>query len=174
MMLTVYRTGRGTVITVVVAFKEMQQRVVEESSHFALRQRDGEGGSLFDGFVLDEGYETKFRSYFYAAQGELTEYLAAYLAPASDELELIETGKVGDEDWVVQLCMPRAFNDALAKPVGLKIEDFVENYILYRWLETKQQEAAAVYMAAADKLKREINADLNKRSGGIERPGGYW
>lgn len=156
----------------VIPFGEMQRRVTEESSHFAVRQRDKEGSSLFEEFVLDEGYETKFRSYFYFAQGELTGYLSAYLVPAAPDV--VETDRAGGEDWVIQLLMPRAFNEALARAVGFKIEEFVEGYIMRRWLETKAPEAAAVYMAASDRLKAEICADLNKRSCGVVRPNGYW
>jgi hypothetical protein len=159
----------------------MQQRVVDESSHFALRQHSREGAPLFEAFTLDEGYETRFRSYFYAAQGELTAYMSAYLMlPSPETIELVETGEASDapdiseEDWIIRLRMPRAFDGRLAKPAGFKIEDFVENFIMYRWLETKAPEAAAVYGATADKLKTEINADLNKRLGGIVRPGCYW
>jgi hypothetical protein len=174
MVLNVYKGTAGFVITIVIPFREMQERVLEESSHFAARQRDREGNVLFEEFVFDEGYETKFRSYFYSAQGELTEYLSAYLKFMPTASELIETDKAGREDWVMQLLMPCAFNEALAGPVGFKIEDFVENYIMYRWLETKSPEAATVYMATSNKLKSEINANLNKRSCSVERPNGYW
>lgn len=174
-MLSVFHAATGTVVTVVISFEEMQRRVTEESSHFAVRQRDGDGSSLFEEFVLDEGYETKFRSYFYFAQGELTGYLSAYLAPAA-EPELVETERAGSEDWVIQLLMPRSFQKPMAKAVGVKIEEFVESYIMYRWLETKVSaaSAAATYMATSDKLKAEICAGLNRRSCGIVRPNGYW
>jgi hypothetical protein len=174
MVLNIYKGAEGIIITIVIPFKEMQQRTLEESSHYAARQRDKDGKSLFEEFVLDEGYETKFRSYFYSAQGELTEYLSAYLKNMPVVPELIDTGKAGKEDWVIQLPMPLTFNEALARPVGFKIEDFVENYIMYRWLETKSPEAAATYMITSDKLKSEINANLNKRSCSVERPNVYW
>ncbi|MDR2917854.1 MAG: hypothetical protein LBV72_00605 [Tannerella sp.] len=174
MILTIYKSIERVIITIVIGFSEMQQRVKEESSHFAVRARDKEGDSLFEEFVLDEGYETKFRSYFYSAQGELIEYISAYLKNMPTESELIETDKAGDEDWVIQLPMPHSFNESLAKPVGIKIEDFVETYIMYKWLEMKDENAASKYLATAEKLKSEINANLNKRYGGIERPNRYW
>jgi hypothetical protein len=174
MLLNVYKTREGVVVTIVIGFGEMQQRVKEVSSHFAVRQRDKDGDSLFEEFVLDEGYETRFRSLFYSAQGELTEYLSGYLKNVPAVSEVVETNKAGDEDWVIQLPMPYSFNESLSKAVGFKVEDFAESYIMYRWLEDKSPETAAGYLSVADKLKTEINANLNKRSCALERPMRYW
>lgn len=174
MTLNIYKTPEGVLITTVIAFKEMQQRIKEESSHFAVRKRDSEGNSLFGEYVLDEGCETRFRSLFYSAQGELAEYLSAYLKNLPAVSELLETDQSGGEDWIIRLPMPGTFNESLARPTGIKIEDFAEAYIMYRWLEMKDEPAAAKYLATAEKLKSEINANLNKRSRSIERKGKLW
>ncbi|MDR1222365.1 MAG: hypothetical protein LBL07_05745 [Tannerella sp.] len=174
MTLNTQKTPEGMIITIIIGFKEMQQRIKEESSHFALRKRDAEGNSLFEEYVLDEGHETRFRSLFYSAQGELEEYLSAYLKNLPAVSGLLETARSGGEDRIIQLPMPRSFNESLARPTGIKIEDFTEAYIMYRWLEMKDEPAAAKYLATAEKLKSEINANLNKRSQSIERKGKLW
>ena len=169
----VYKTVNDRVIiTIVVSFREMQQKIKEESSHFAIRQKDKEGKSLFEEFVLDEGYETKFRSYFSSAQGELTEYLSAYLKNMPATSEVFDTAV--DDDWVVQLPMPASFNESLSRAIAIKIENFIESYIMYLWLATKDMEKAEVYLAQSMKFKEAINSNLNKRSGSITRPTGYW
>ena len=175
MILNVYKTGNERVIlTVVVGFTDMQRRVKEESSHLAVRSRDKDGTSLFDEFVLDEGYETKFRSYFYSAQGELSEYLSAYTNDIPLSSSYLDTSSVSSEDYIVQLPMPATFNEALSRAIGLKIEDFFEAYIMWLWLSTKDASRGEVYLATSTKLKDDIKNLLNRRSVNLVRPNCYW
>jgi len=178
MILNIYKTNNDRVIlTIVIRFTDMQRRVKEESSHLAIRTRDKEGTSLFDEFVLDEGYETKFRSYFYSAQGELSQYLSAYtkdVPVSSSYLDTSAVNSVSSEDWKVILPMPSNFNEAVSKSIGFKIEDFFENYIMWLWLSTKDAYRAEVYLTLSQKLAEEIKNLLNRRSENITRPNCYW
>jgi hypothetical protein len=174
MEVTVNNTGGGVIVTVVVFFREMQQRVKEESSQLAFRRQDRDGNPLFESLVMDEGYESRFRLLFYAARGELSRYVSAYTKCMRTVGGIIETGKERGEDYVLQLVMPADFNVSTAEGVGVNVGEFMESYILYRWLDGKLQDEADGYMARADKLKKDINADLNRRAGAIERPGGFW
>ena len=162
------------ILTYIVSFSEMQQKVKEETSHIAVREVDKDGNSLFESFVFDEGYETLFRDYFFGAIGEISEKLAAYTKELPVESLLIETSRAGGEDFIAQLIMPDNFNHVFAKPVGVNIEAFFKAYIVYRWLEDKLPEKAEPYGVRYDDLGSRINADLNKRSNGIRRGNRYW
>ncbi len=174
MELNIYKTRERVIITIVIGYKDMQQRVLDESSQVAVRELDNEGVSHPDMFVLDEGNESRFRSYFYSAQGDLEEYLSAYTKNMPAVSDYIETNKADVNDCIIRLPMPHGFNESLSKAIGFKIEDFVEAYIMYKWLEMKLPNKAGGYLSVSDKLKREINANLNKRSGSIERPNVYY
>ena len=177
MILNIYKTNNDRVIlTIVIGFTDMQRRVKEESSHLAIRMRDKEGTSLFEEFVLDEGYETKFRSYFYSAQGELSQYLSAYTKdmPVSSSYLDTSAASVSSEDWKVILPMPATFNESVSQSIGLKIEDFFENYIMWLWLSTKDAGRAEIYLTLSRKLAEEIKNLLNRRSENITRPNCYW
>ena len=162
------------VITVIVGFSGMQQRVKEESSQMAIRTRDKDDNSMFEELVLDEGYETKFRSLFFSAQGEITEYLSAYLKEIPSTSSFTDTDMAGEEDMIFQLTMPDNFNNSLATAIGIKVEDFVEAFIMQRWLATKDASRAEFYYALAEKLKTEISLSLNKRHHNFVRPHEYW
>jgi hypothetical protein len=174
MDLSVLKLSNHLIVTVVIGFKEMQQKVNEESALLAIRQRDDKGNTFFDDFVMDEAYETKLRSYFYSAQHELSDALCAYTKYIPEVSTNLNTTKAGDEDYVVQLYMPPNFNESLAKGVAIKMEDFVESYIMYRWLETKLPDRAGVYLERCGGLKSDINGNLNKRAGSIRRGNGYY
>jgi len=162
------------VITVVVGFSLMQQRVKDESSQVAARAFDKDGNALFELFVLDEGYETRFRSYFASAIGEVAAFLSAYTKDMPSASFYQDTSMASDDDFVVQLPMPATFDASLTASTGIKIEDFFEAYILFLWLSTKDAAKAEFYFARAEKLKSDINADLNKRFCSVRRPIGYW
>jgi hypothetical protein len=174
MVLTLNNMYGGLLMTISISFKDMQQRVKEETSHFAIRQRDVKGDSLFEDYVLDEGDETRFGTLFYSAQAELETYVCAYTKRLPVDDRMINTSIENKKDYVLQLLMPRNFNHPLARSTGLKIERFIENHIIYEWLETKNTQAAQVYALKAQTLESGINADLNKRCGGIVRPNVYY
>jgi hypothetical protein len=162
-------------ITVVVPFKELQQRGKEETSHVAARQADKEGRSLYETFVFLASYETLFRSYFNAATACLAESLATYtkLMPAAADYDDLSDNELY-EDYIVQLPMPENFNHSYAKPVSACMADYVLNYVVARWFETKIPAVAQPYVQRYTALGDDIKRYLNKRIRPIERPTGYW
>jgi hypothetical protein len=157
------------------------QLVKQEASHYALRKRDGEGFSLdredrplFDLLVFDEAYMTKFRELFFDAQAEIGLLLSAYMEGAPSHAQYLEEE---DFDRTVNfrltLGMEEGWNVCLSKPLDSKIREFMEAYIMYRWLETKQPEDAAVYLARVERLKKSIRGltDVN-RSARLRH--GFW
>ena len=177
MIQTTYKTANDRVIlSITIGFKDTQRRILEESSHVGKIMRDKDGQSLLEDFVLDEAYETTFRSYFYSAQAELTEYLSAYTKDMPTTSEYIDTSASDTlvEDWNITLPMPSNFNESLSRAIGIKIEDFVTNYIMWLWLSTKDSSRTEIYLATATKLKEDITNLLNRRSVNLTRPNRYW
>lgn len=162
-------------ITVVTPFRELQQRVKEETSHVAARQADKEGRSLYETFVFLSSYEALFRNYFNAATANLAESLAAYtkmMPPTPDYDDLSDRELY--EDYIVQLPMPDNFNHSYAKPLGSYISDYVLNYVAARWFETKIPAVAQLYAQRYMALGDDIKRCLNMRIEPIERAIGYW
>ena len=175
MILNVYKTSRRVIITILVSFVEMQRRVKEETSHIALRAKDKEGNPLYEDYVLDEAYETKFRTLFKTAQGEITLNLSAYLNNVPSEPEIEDTSEsVDGDDFILLLPMPPSYSHSLSNSLGVKIDDYFESYIMYSWLLSKDSQMAEIYFARSEKLKSEINTVVNIRSQGVKRPNRYW
>jgi hypothetical protein len=175
MEITVMEMGDHVVLTLTEGFKEMQERVKEESSQLAVRQRDGNGNTFFDELALDEAYETKLRAYWYQAQGEIEDCLSAYtkfLPGMSVSMDTTEAG--ADDNYVVQLIVPSGFHESKWKSVGFKVEEFMEAYIMYRWLETKLPGQSALYYERMTRLKPSIGGNLNMRANSIRRRGSWF
>jgi hypothetical protein len=162
-------------ITVTVSFRELQQRVKEETSHVAARQTDKEGRSLYETLVFPASYETLFRGYFNAATAGLADSLAAYtkLMPAATDCDDLSDNELY-EDYIVQLPMPDNFNHSYAKPMGVYMADYVLNYVVARWFETKIPDVAQAYAQRYMALGEDIRRCLNRRVAPMVRAIGYW
>ncbi|GHV51409.1 hypothetical protein FACS1894181_13200 [Bacteroidia bacterium] len=160
----------------------MLQDVKQEASHLAVRKRDKLGNSedndrnsYFDLLAFDEGYLSKFRELFFDAQADVTQAISAHMKEVPLQpgyLELHDFSQ--DRDYIVKLAMPDDFNPHLAKPVDIKIRQFIIAYIMYRWLETKLPEEAAIYIERAAKVKDDIKKMLDTHAKPVRRWHGYW
>jgi hypothetical protein len=151
------------------------QDVKQESSLLAERTGDREGNSLFETTVFDEEYLTLFRQLFSDARSHVTPALSAWMKDIPAEAEFYEAQDFSkDRNCEVILSMPDDFNFHLAKPVDAKIRQFIVAYVMYRWLETKLPEQAAVYRERAEKTIAEVKNLLNSRIKPVRRWHGYW
>jgi hypothetical protein len=149
--------------------------VKQESSYMAERMNDKEGASLFETLVFDEEYLALFRQLFSDARSQVTPALSAYMKDLPVDAEFYEAQDFSkDRNYELLLSMPDGFNSHLAKPVEAKIRQFLVAYILYRWLETKMPEQAAIYLARAEKTLSEAKGVLDKRVCTERRWHGYW
>jgi hypothetical protein len=162
-------------ITVTVPFREMQQRVKEETSHVAARQADSEGRSLYETFVFLASYGSLFRGYFNSATAELASSLATYTKymPSSADYDDLSDDELY-EDYIVQLPMPDNFNHSYAKAICAQMSEYVLNYVVCRWFETKLPSIAPLYAQRYMALGGEIKRSLNRRITPVERPAGYF
>jgi hypothetical protein len=146
-----------------------------EASLFAVRQYGKQGESLFDVLVFDEAYVPKFRELFFDGQAEIISALSGYMKDVPQGSAFFETQDFSkDRDFRFELSMSDDFNLHLAKAVDIKIKEFLVSYILYRWLETKMPEYAAIYLERLTKVKGEIKKMLEAKTRPLRRWHGYW
>lgn len=151
------------------------QGVKQESSQLAIRKSDRDGNPLFEQIVFDEAYLPKFRELFFDAQAEVIPAVSRYMRDIPSEAEYFEhTDFTKDRDYTFSLLMPRDFNMHMAKPVDIKIKQFLIAYIMYRWLETKLPEEAATYMERANMVLMEAKGALERRIKPIRRNHRLW
>lgn len=152
------------------------EAVKQESSLYAERKISKEGENLFELFVFDEEYYRKFRELFFDAQAVVIDRYGAYMqyVPVTDEQYIFEEVDFTiDRDFAFTLLMPCNYNQFYNKQVSIKTREFIVAYIMYRWLETKVPEEAAVYKERSDKTLMDARAYLEKRIATTRRkPGG--
>ena len=151
------------------------QSVKQESSLLAERKFDANGESLFEQLVFDEEYPVLFRQLFFEAQAEVTVALSGYMKDVPVEPDYFETQDfTKDTDYIVCLSVPKDWNFHLAKPVDIKVKEFIVAYILYRWLETKLPEEASVYLRRAQSVLEDAKGMLEKRTKPVRTAHRYW
>ena len=145
------------------------EAVKQESSLHAVRKQTEEGDNLFEELVFDEEYYRKFRELFFEAQAEVIDRYSPYMEHAVeggyfDEEYLFQEGKTNmEEDFTFTLHMPPDYNQFYNKMVTIKTREFIVAYIMYRWLESKSPEEAAIYKNRADLTLIDARAYLEKR-----------
>ncbi|MBK5195730.1 MAG: hypothetical protein JJE08_06830 [Proteiniphilum sp.] len=138
----------------------------QESSLYAERKISEGGESLFEHFVFDDEYFRKFRELFFDAQAVVIDRYGAYMQYVTDTVEtyLFEEADFSiDRDFVFSLLMPDDYNLFYNKQVSIKTREFLLSYIMYRWLETKSTQEAALYKARGDNSLMDARAYLEKR-----------
>ena len=139
--------------------------VKQESSLYAERKRSEAGDVLFDELVFDEEYLTKFRELFFDAQANVLDRYSPYLNylpdPPEEIFEEVDTEK--NIDFAFSLLMPCDYNHHYNKMVSVKTREYIVAYIMYRWLETKVPQEAAIYKDRADRVLIDARAYLEKR-----------
>jgi hypothetical protein len=142
------------------------EAVKQESSLYAERKATNEGQSLFEQFVFDEEYFRKFRELFFDAQAVVIDRYGAYMQyTTDDEVAYIfeESDFSKDRDFSFSLLMPNDYNQFYNKQVSIKTREFIVAYVMYRWLETKSPNEAALYKSRADSSLMDGRAYLEKR-----------
>lgn len=153
------------VVPYVFSHDNIAEAMKQESSLYAERKLTEEGNSLFDELVFDEEYYRKFRELFFDAQAMVMDRFSAYMQYETDgEAYLFEEADFTiDRDFAFNLLMPDDYNQHYNKMVSIKTREFLVAYIMYRWLETKAPEEAAIYKGRADMTLIDARAYLEKR-----------
>lgn len=151
------------------------QAVKQESSLHAERKENKDGDSLFEQLVFDEEYLTKFRELFFDAQSEIALLLSAYMRDVPASGECVDLQDFSDsKDYIVLLAMPCSWNYHLTNPLKVKIKQCLVAYIMYRWLETKIPDEAAVFKTRFDFEANEVKKIINVRVRPVRRDHGYY
>ena len=146
-----------------------------EASLLAVRRYDKNDNNMFDELVFDEAYLILFRQLFFEAQAEVTVALSAYMREVPVEPDNFETQDFSkDRDFVFWLVMPEDWNFHLARPVDIKVKEFIVAYIMYRWLETKLPDEALIYLQRANTALEKAKNMLENRTKPIRFRHGYW
>lgn len=149
----------------------MFQAVKQEASLLAIRKTDNEGTPLFEQLVFDEAYLPKFRELFFNAQSQITPSLAAYMRDIPTEPTYFERQDFSkDRDYTFSLLMPSDFNMHMARPIEDYIFNFMKDWIMYQWLETKSPVDAATFLAKTEKYKIDLMIGLSQKTKPRRRP----
>ena len=151
------------------------QAVKQESAHFAERKADSENHSIFESLVFDEEYLIKFREFFFEAQAEITPVFSAYICDERGDSGYFEGKDFSkDRDYELYLSMPDSFIPSMEQPIGIKINEFIVAYIMFRWLETKSPVDASFYVQRATELFDDIQKLIVRSNKPVRRWHGYF
>ena len=155
----------------------IQEAVKMETSLLAERRKetteDGKEKSRFMELVMDEEYDVLFRRLFLQAHADLmTKIPGKYLAETPTDLRPVFREFPdfhSDRDFCLWLNMQESFVKNYRKSVDVLIEQFLIDYICWRWFETKLPKEAMTYFERMENTKIKILDMLGKRSGDLRR-----
>ncbi|GHT33120.1 hypothetical protein FACS189434_06490 [Bacteroidia bacterium] len=155
----------------------IQKAVKLETSLLAERRdvvaKEGEVVSNFETLVMDEEYDILFRRLFLQAHAEfLSKIPARYLRETPTDLlpmfrEFPDFRR--DRDFNLFLAVSDDFPMQYKKSIDIKIEQFLIDYICWRWFETKLPRESATYFARIDKTADEVKDLLSASVKPIKR-----
>ena len=163
------------VVPYIFSHDSIAEAVKQESSLYAERKQTAEGDNLFEELVFDEEYYRKFRELFFDAQAMVIDRFGAYMQYETDDdaTSIFEEADYSENvDFYFVLVMPCSYNKVYNKQVSIKTREYIVAYIMYRWLETKSPEEAAVYKTRSEMTLIDARAYLEKRIAGRRRSAG--
>jgi len=147
----------------------IQQGVKQETSHLAERRfKETSNGTqdMFNELVMDEAHDIAFKRYFNQAHAEIMKYIPPeYLHGTPTDLTPVLREFPDfrqDRDFNLWLIAPIGFLPNYRKSIDIKIEQFLIDYICYRWLETKSPNDAMAYFARLEKTMRDVLSFLRR------------
>ena len=153
----------------------MQKAVKEETSLLAERRSAGNDPSELynDQLVMDEEYDTLFRRLFQEAHAEIITLIASnYLADTPTDTEPLfrEFPDFSeDRDFALWLNMHDDFPMQYHKSIDIKLNQFVIDFICWRWLETKAPQEALSYYNRTFKSMKDVQNMLIRKINPIRR-----
>jgi hypothetical protein len=133
----------------------IQKQVEMETSLLAERRRrefkDGTSEELLDELVMDEEYEILFKRLFNEGGAEVVKGISSnYLVGTPTDMEAVwrEFPDFSqDRDFYLWLNMHDDFVLQYKKSIQVKLQQFLIDYVCWRWLETKSPDDAKTYLA---------------------------
>ena len=129
--------------------------------------------SMFDELVFDEEYEVMFKRLFSQAHAEVMKYIPPqYIDDTPTDIDVVyrEFADFSQEDdWVLYLGVQGGFIGQYRKSIDIKIEQFLIDYICWRWLETKSPTDAIFYLNRLEPTMRDVLRLLARRGEPVRR-----
>ena len=153
----------------------IQNAVKEETSLLAERRPDSADPTALynDQLVMDEEYDTLFRRLFQDSHAEIITHISSnYLADTPTDIDAIfsEFPDFSEErDFALWLTMHDDFPSQYIKSTGIKLKQFVIDYICWRWLETKAPNEAVSYYNRTQYVMKDVKELLIRKINPIRR-----
>lgn len=149
----------------------IQRNVHQETSYLAARKREDE--FAIDDLVMDEEHDELFRRLFNEAKANIILFISPlYIAKTPTDLSPVFAEYKDyrqDRDFLLWLNMPKTFPVQYQKSIDTKIQQYMVDYIVGRWLENKSPNDAVVYLTRLDRTVLEINNYLKRRNGRLAK-----
>lgn len=146
------------IIYFIFSHDSIQKAVKQETSLLAERKTiDTQNGerSFFEELVMDEEYDILFRRLFLEAHAEIMKIIPPkFLNSTPTDLSSTFTEFQDfrqDRDFALWLNTKCDFTEQYKKSIGIKIQQFLVDYICWRWLETKSPQDAITYYSRLNK-----------------------
>ena len=157
--------------------QEIFDAVKTESSLFAQRQVTDKGDPLFVSLVFDEQYSEVvplFRGLFFEAQAEIIKVIPDSLLKDS-QCTFVEEFAPDNFTFCLSFSPGTAarYNCAYFKIITIKVKEALVSYIMYRWLETKAPQFAAIYQNRFNSVLSDIRKNMRRTTAGNIRPFPY-
>lgn len=132
-----------------------------------------EGELYNDYLVMDEEYEEMFRRLFFQARAEVILHIAShYLVDTPTDLEPVYREYPDfkqDRDFCLWIKVHSDFPMQYKKSIDIKIEQFIIDYICWRWFETKAPKESLTYKVRMEDTIEEIKRLLARKMKPIRR-----
>lgn len=155
------------IIFYIITRDTIQSAVNRETSILSVRRKDESGETLFDQLVMDEEYEVMLKQYMDEARAEIMLNIAAhYLLGTPTELEPVYREFANfnqDRDFSLFLNMHDDWPNNYHKAVDVKLQQYITDYVCYRWFETKSPADAATYYSRLEKTITDIQRLLVRK-----------
>jgi hypothetical protein len=146
-----------------------------ETSLLAVRRKqqnaDGTTSELLDELVMDEQYEILFKRLMNDAHADVMLNISSNMlldTPTDMENVLTEFPDFRqDKDFTLWLNMHCDWPQQYRKSVDIKLQQYLIDYICYRWLETKSPNDAATYYSRLSPTIEDVKRLLVRKSNPI-------
>jgi len=151
---------------------QIQKAVKMETSLLAIRRKQqnaaGETEDMLKELVMDEQYEPMFKRLFFQAHAEVISKISVnYLMDTPTDFT--SNDYKAERDFVLFLNMHCDFPLQYKPSIEIKLEQYLIDYICYRWLETKSPNDAATYASRLQPTIQEIQVLLIRKTQPLKR-----
>ena len=150
--------------------RDMLQKAVKlETSILAKHRKTKEGAEMLD-LVMDEEFANgiMFKRLMQDAHAEVVQNLSVnFLADTPTDMQTVLTqfpDFTQDRDFFLFLNMHDDWPTQYRKTTDIKLQQYLIDYISYRWLETKSPNDAATYYARLHKTIDDIQSLLCRKT----------